>query len=259
MPDCQGTLSSDLQADQRVMHGFTLESGAIVPVEVTVADITTDCRDVLHEGETVCWHKKYEDVFRDLCLTCDTKCEAYSLESRPAFARLVERKTMDPEDAERFMQRISATVRVLCEATETVPPMDCSNCGECCNSMAIDIYFAEYVRIREYLQRHFSASELIRIRGLSGMELALEKRGLNERRRCPLRDEERKICTINDVKPLVCRKYACEKIMAEGSLPCVVSAEHREKVSSASDPFFIIRDQEILIFKANDLNRWLLL
>jgi Fe-S-cluster containining protein len=258
MPDFQETISTDFQAGHRVIRGFVMDSGNIVPVEVTVADMTTDCRDVMHDGQTLCWHKKYEDEFRDLCISCEPKCGAYEKVSRPAFGRLVERKTLDADDADRVTKRLTAAGRVLREVNENMPPVECRQCGECCCKY-IDAYFVEYVQIRKYLQSKFTASELKRIRGLCGMELALEKRGLEDARRCPLQDEERKMCMINDVKPLVCRRYACAKIKDESRLHYEGKGERRETVSSSSDPFFIIRDPEILIFKTNDLNRWLLL
>ena len=91
------------------------------------------------------------------------------------------------------------------------------------------------------------------------MEVAIEKRGLANMRRCPFRDEKRKICMINEVKPLVCRQYKCEKVEGADSLACGGKGENHEMISSSSDHFFIVRDQEILIFKMNELNRWFLL
>ena len=99
--------------DIRLMRGFTIESGEIVPVEVTVADITTDCRDVLHDGQSVCWHEKYTDVFRDLCKNCSSHCEVYSARRRPAFGRLVELKRLDSAEAVRFKQRLAANIAEL--------------------------------------------------------------------------------------------------------------------------------------------------
>lgn len=241
------------------MRGFTMESGAIVPVEVTVADVTSDCCDVLHDGQSICWHRKYKDVFLDLCISCNSRCRIYSEKSRPASGRLVELKKMNPVDAIRFKQRITAAGDDLQKVYAKISSVDCSNCGDCCGSFSIEIYLIEYIQILKFIKRKFSLSDFNRIRGLCGMEMAIEKRGLTNMRRCPLRDEKRKICTINEVKPLVCRQYECETVEGTDSFACGAREGRHEMISSFSDPFFIVRGKEILIFKMNELNRWFLL
>ena len=241
------------------MRGFTIEFGEIIPVAVTVADITTDCCDVLHDGQSVCWHSKYKDVFRDLCISCNSPCRVYSAKSRPRFGKLVKFKKLKPGDAIPFKQAIAATGESLQKVYAKIPSMDCSNCCECCRNFSIDLYFSEYLQILEFIKGKFSPSEFNRIKGLCGMELAIENRGLVNMRRCPFRDENRKICMINEVKPLVCRQYQCEKVEGAEGLVCGGRAENHEMISSFSDNFFIVRDREVLIFKVNELNRWFLL
>jgi len=240
------------------MRGFIIEAGVIEPVEVTVADITTDCCDVLDDGQPVCWHKKYKDVFLDLCISCNSPCSVYSAKSRPAFGKLVDLKKLNPPDAAEFRQRTAAHGEDLSKVYAQIPAMDCDNCGDCCGSYSIDLYSAEYFQILEFIKEKFSPADFNRIRGLCGMEMAIEERGLANMRRCPFRDENKKICVINEVKPLVCRQYCCEKVCAQNSYACKKEENH-EMVSSLSAPFFIVRDQEILIFKINELNRWFLL
>ncbi|MCP4681805.1 MAG: hypothetical protein GY864_05710, partial [Desulfobacterales bacterium] len=75
--------------DTCIEQGFVIESGEIIPVNVTVEDLTTDCCDVLLNGQSICWHKKYNDVFLDLCISCDSDCKRYSGRIRPAFGKLV--------------------------------------------------------------------------------------------------------------------------------------------------------------------------
>jgi Fe-S-cluster containining protein len=78
-------------------------------------------------------------------------------------------------------------------------------------------------------------------------------------RRCPFRNEESKLCTINEVKPIVCRRYKCEKTEWADSFVCGDREKDHKMISSISDPFFIVRGKEILIFRTNELNRWFLL
>jgi Fe-S-cluster containining protein len=245
--------------DTCIVRGFVIESGGIIPVEVTVENLTTDCCDVLLNGQSICWHKKYNDVFLDLCISCDSVCKAYSENNRPAFGKLVELEKLNQDDAIRFNQNSASAGAKLRKVYEKTPSTVCSNCGDCCRSFSIDLYSVEYQQILRYLKRYFSISDLNRIRGLCGMEVAIEQRGLAKMRRCPFRNEESKLCTINEVKPIVCRQYKCEKIEWADSSGCSGKKKSREMISSFSDPFFIVRDKEILIFRTNELNRWFLL
>ena len=241
------------------MRGFLIESDGIIPVKVTVENLTTDCCDVLLDGQSICWHQKYNDVFLDLCISCNSVCEAYSGKKRPAFGKLVELEKLNQEDAIRFNQKNASAGAKLRKVYEKIPSAVCSNCGDCCRSFSIDLYSVEYQQILSYLNKKFSISDLNRIRGLCGMEAAIEKRGLTKMRRCPFRNEESKLCTINEVKPLVCRQYKCEKIEWADRSGCWEKKKTHEMISSFSDPFFIVRDKEILIFRMNELNRWFLL
>ena len=194
------------------MRGFVIESGEIIQVKVTVENLTTDCRDVLLNGHSICWHNKYKDVLLDLCSSCKSVCKAYSENNRPAFGKLVELEKLNQDDAIRFEQNNASAGAKLRKIYEKIPSTDCSSCGDCCRSVSIDLYSVEYQQILRYLKKCFSISDLNRIRGLCGMEVAIEKRGLTKMRRCPFQNEESKLCTINEVKPLVCRQYKCEKV-----------------------------------------------
>ena len=240
------------------MRGFVIESGEIIPVKVTVENLTTDCRDVLLNGQPICWHNKYKDMFLDLCVSCNSVCKAYSEKNRPAFGKLVELEKLNQDDAIRFKQNNASAGAKLRKVYEKLPSTDCSCCGDCCRNFSINVYSVEYQQILRYFKKYFSISDLNRIRGLCGMEMAIEKRGLAKMRQCPFRNEESKLCTINEVKPLVCRQYKCEKIEWIDSFVGSEKDKNHEMISSFSDPFFIVRDEEILIFRINELNRWFL-
>jgi len=244
--------------DVCIVQGFIIESGEILPVRATVVNLTNDCCDVLLNGQPICWHNKYNDVFLDLCISCNSDCKAYSGKNRPAFGKLVELEELNQNDAIRLKQNIASAGAKLRKVYEKIPSTDCNNCGDCCRSFSIDLYSVEYQHILKYLIKYFSISDLKKIRGLCGMELAIEKRGLTKMRQCPFRNEESKVCMINDVKPLVCRQYKCEKVEWTDNSVCSDKKKCHEMISSFSDPFFIVRDKEILIFRTNELNRWFL-
>ena len=50
------------------MRGFVIESAGIIPVKVTVENLTTDCCDVLLNGQSIGRHKKYNDVFKEILI-----------------------------------------------------------------------------------------------------------------------------------------------------------------------------------------------
>ena len=74
----------------------------------------------------------------------------------------------------------------------------CSNCGECCTEF-LPITKKEYYIIKDYLVAHPEIKEFLYIEG-DDVHLL-----------CPFRDIENKRCSIYPVRPLVCRKFTCNK------------------------------------------------
>ena len=250
-------------ADIHHVRGFVVESGVIQPVEATVKDVVTDCLDVRSGEQTICWHKKFYNIFRDPCLNCDSLCEAYSEETRPAYGKLVRFKRL--KDGNLFIQNKAAVKKELFKIYKDIPSTNCTNCGKCCR-IPVELYSIEYIHILEYIKNYFSAAELKRIKGLCSMEVAIEKKGLTDRRRCIFRDEENRRCSIYEVRPIGCREYKCENVEWIGDSSCrqKKSPPKQKKnlykrIFSLTDNLFIIQKEEIIISGKNEMNRWFLL
>lgn len=239
-----------------IFRGFVVESGEIQPAEVIVKDLVFDCLDVQTGAQTQCWHDKFYDVFRDLCLSCKSPCEAYAGENKPAYGKLVELKRI--EDGDLLIQKRAAVQEELYQIYRKIPPSNCKHCGECCR-LSVDLYSIEYINVLEYIRNNFSSSDLKRLKGLCQTELIVEKMGLDGKPRCIFRDEENKRCRINDIKPLPCRLYECEEAKHAGDSFCVQEKGPYKLVADLSDPLFVIRGEEIIISKKNEMNRWFLM
>ena len=78
----------------------------------------------------------------------------------------------------------------------------CSGCGNCCTNF-LPVTDAEIQRIRKYVDAH----NIKPCRHGFTAPLMLEPVDMV----CPFRDEEKKICTIYEVRPLICWGYQCNK------------------------------------------------
>lgn len=76
---------------------------------------------------------------------------------------------------------------------------ECSNCGGCCSNV-IPISNKEIKAIRAYIKKHDikAYNNLPSVRSADLVDMM-----------CPFRDNEKKICTIYEKRPLVCRLYKC--------------------------------------------------
>ena len=75
----------------------------------------------------------------------------------------------------------------------------CSHCGGCCTEFLI-LTEDEVKRIKEYVKKN----NIKEIRHLNDHEIKVL---------CPFRDEEKKICTIYEVRPEICKLFQCNQSM----------------------------------------------
>lgn len=78
----------------------------------------------------------------------------------------------------------------------------CSNCGSCCTNF-LPVTDAEIRRIKRFI----AANHIEPCR--HGFSAPLTEKPVDMI--CPFRDEEKKICTIYKVRPLICWGYQCNK------------------------------------------------
>lgn len=76
----------------------------------------------------------------------------------------------------------------------------CSSCGSCCSNM-LPISAKEFVRIRDYVQRKHVQECVNRPPTVEPVQDWT----------CPFRDNMRRICTIYEVRPGICRDFRCDK------------------------------------------------
>ena len=77
---------------------------------------------------------------------------------------------------------------------------ECSQCGACCTNL-LPISKREYVQIRDYVERKHIPEYINR----PPTNVPAEDWT------CPFRDNEKRICTIYEVRPLICRDFRCDK------------------------------------------------
>lgn len=77
----------------------------------------------------------------------------------------------------------------------------CSSCGNCCSDL-LPISVKEFARIRDYVQRKH-------IKECINRPPTAEPIGNDFT--CPFRDNMRRICTIYEVRPAICRDFQCDK------------------------------------------------
>jgi len=77
---------------------------------------------------------------------------------------------------------------------------ECSQCGSCCSNM-LPMSVKEAVRIQNYIERHHIKECLHRPPTVNPVQDWT----------CPFRDNDKKICTIYEVRPAICRDFRCDK------------------------------------------------
>lgn len=76
----------------------------------------------------------------------------------------------------------------------------CSSCGSCCSNL-LPLSQKEFVRIRDYVQRKHIQECVNRPPTMAPVQDWT----------CPFRDNMRKVCTIYEVRPAICRDFQCDK------------------------------------------------
>jgi hypothetical protein len=76
----------------------------------------------------------------------------------------------------------------------------CSSCGQCCSN-TLPMSKKEAVRIREYVQRKHIKECVNRPPTMEPVKDWT----------CPFRDNVKRICTIYEVRPAICRDLQCDK------------------------------------------------
>lgn len=76
----------------------------------------------------------------------------------------------------------------------------CSNCGSCCSNF-LPMSREEAKRIKRYISQN-GIKEVIRRPPTVNPVFDFK---------CPFRDDDKKICTIYEVRPAICRDFQCDK------------------------------------------------
>lgn len=76
----------------------------------------------------------------------------------------------------------------------------CSNCGQCC-SRFLPVSEKEVKEIKRYVKKHHIEACI---------HFAPTREPLIDLT-CPFRDNTKRICTIYDVRPAICRDFKCDK------------------------------------------------
>ena len=77
---------------------------------------------------------------------------------------------------------------------------ECSNCGQCCSNL-LPVSEQEAKQIWKYIQRKH-IKECVHIPPTNEPVQDWT---------CPFRDDVKRICTIYEVRPLICRDFRCDK------------------------------------------------
>ena len=74
----------------------------------------------------------------------------------------------------------------------------CSCCGECCSNI-LPLSKDEIQKIKKYVRKHH-------------IQDTTKRDNVQFNMVCPFRDNEKKICTIYAVRPLICSDFKCDKM-----------------------------------------------
>lgn len=102
----------------------------------------------------------------------------------------------------------------------------CSQCGQCCSNLLV-MSETDISRIKKYIKKHnvkpcnhflptaFPLLDMI----------------------CPFRDNDKKICSIYSVRPIICREFKCDKAK-KGFVPCKELMESDIEIVNVRELFF---------------------
>lgn len=102
----------------------------------------------------------------------------------------------------------------------------CSSCGACCSNF-LPLSDNDISRIEKYIKSH-------NIKPCKHIMPTAEP--LTDFT-CPFRDNNRKICTIYQARPVICRDFRCDKAK-KGCVPCKAIIEGKFKIVNVRELFF---------------------
>lgn len=73
----------------------------------------------------------------------------------------------------------------------------CSSCGQCCSNI-LPMSKDEIKVIKKYNRKHH-------------IQDTSKKGGVHINMVCPFRDDDKKVCSIYPVRPLICKDFKCDK------------------------------------------------
>ena len=77
---------------------------------------------------------------------------------------------------------------------------ECSCCGECCSNL-LPLSEHEIKRIHKYIEKkHIKGA----VRKFPTADISVDMR-------CPFRNDEKRICEIYKIRPLICKVFKCDK------------------------------------------------
>ena len=109
---------------------------------------------------------------------------------------------------------------IAIEAVDNCVDGECSCCGSCCTNF-LALSDAEIRRIKRFIAAN-------NIKPCShGFSAPLTERPVDMV--CPFRDEEKKICTIYVVRPLICWGYQCNKTLKQFAKEMIQKGYNKEQ------------------------------
>lgn len=189
-----------------------------------------------------------------------------------------------------FDRSTSLKLKKLQKIYDQLPQTTCEMCGGCCCFYETKaMYSIEYFNIYKYVQENFSSAEIrsfdaqVRINlfktqemGRKGVKIEMKDR----MRPCIFFDQEKNICGIQSVKPLVCRTYGmtfgetqqkrkkkdksfCSKAVVANKKDAVLLKKINpqllyQEVAALSKNYAIIgaKGKDLSLIKSQDLERW---
>lgn len=88
----------------------------------------------------------------------------------------------------------------LATVTDYTKNGECSQCCKCCANL-LPLSLGEVNRIKRYVKEH-NIKENVHKPPIVGKFVDMT---------CPFRDDVRKICTIYEVRPMICKDFRCDK------------------------------------------------
>ena len=102
----------------------------------------------------------------------------------------------------------------------------CVGCGQCC-SVLLALSKKDISRIKKYIEKH-------NIKPCNHFMPTAEPLADFT---CPFRDNDKKICTIYQARPIICREFKCDKAK-KGFVPCKELMESNLEIVNVRELFF---------------------